>query len=61
MRSVGVSAVMAAVIFAGIYLVVAALTDEVGTGNIVIALVGGLAFGMVAGLIGAAVQRSRQR
>jgi hypothetical protein len=61
MRSVGVSAVMAAVIFAGIYLVVAALTGEVGTGNIVIALVGGLAFGMVAGLIGAAVQRSRQR
>jgi hypothetical protein len=61
MRSIGVAAVIAAVIFPAIYLTIVSLTGEVRRGSIVVALVGGVAFAMVSGLIGAVVQRSRQR
>jgi hypothetical protein len=60
-RSIGVAAVIAAVIFAGIYLTVAARTGDIGMGNIAIALGGALVFAMIAGLIGAAVRRSRRQ
>jgi hypothetical protein len=61
MKSIGVAAVIAAVIFPGIYLTVTVLTGEVGAGSIAIALIGGLGFGAVAGLIGSATLRSRER